>query len=244
MAPPLLLRYALRMDGNDDSQSEALPFSGIKKRVLAVDDEEEILRLYETFLGFTDYEVVAVTNAEECMRFLKSEIADILLLDINMPGIDGLQVLEFIRANEKLNGMRVFMISAKRDEETVRKAMLLGCDGYIVKPFKLAELERRIAMELISISIEDIRALVNAGVSVKTALFREPGIQEFSPQQWDPYPVKHAGMNLCLMVPRGVRPTHFVKAPADEVEKRVVVMFKHPTKWKKVFPPARKPKAS
>src|SRR5690606_38454222 len=136
-------------DKVSDEYTEVLAESGGRKRILAVDDEEEILRLYESFLSLGGYEVVTATSAEECMRHLKEEAApDMLLLDVNMPGIDGLKLLEFVRGSQRLAGMRVLMISAKRDEVTVRRAVELGCDGFLVKPFDLKELERRISLEL------------------------------------------------------------------------------------------------
>lgn len=210
-----------------------------RKRVLAVDDEEEILRLYQTFLQYRDYEVIAVNNAEACIEFLKTEVADVLLLDVNMPGIDGLQLLEMIRADVRLKDMRVIMISAKRDEDTVKSAVKLGCDGFIVKPFKLKDLAERIAMEMVTINEDDIRQFVRQSLNIRTGAFKEPGMAEFSVLHWDSYPLKHADTNLLLLVPRGVRPALFGKASDDELQKRVIVLYRHPQRWKKIWPLAR-----
>jgi len=207
-----------------------------RKRVLAVDDDEELLGVYESFLGFAGYEVIAVNNAEACLRFLKEDVADLILLDVNMPGINGLQLLEFIRSSERIRAMRVIMVSGNHDEETVRKALLLGCDAFVVKPFNPVDLERRIAMELVSITAADIRALVSGELREKRSLLREPGMQEFSVLLWDSYPVTFKSIRLCILVPRGVRPGHFANAPTEELEERLVVLFRHPQKWTEVWP--------
>jgi len=216
------------------------PPSHRRKRVLAVDDEEEILRLYQTFLQYRDYEVITIDNAEDCASFLKTEHADILLLDVNMPGIDGLQLLEMIRTDARLKEMRVIMVSAKRDEETVKKAVKLGCDGFIVKPFKLKDLSERIAMEMMIITEEDIRGFLRGGLHIRTTMFKEPGMNEFSVLQWDPYPLKYQDANICLLVPRGIRPAMFLKAPLEELESKVVVLYRHPQRWKRIWPSARR----
>lgn len=210
----------------------------LKKRVLAVDDEEEILRLYTTFLEYRGYEVIAVNNAPECLAFLNSEIADILLLDVNMPGIDGLKLLEMIKSDERLKDMRVVMVSARRDEDTVREASRLGCDGYVVKPFKLKELGERIGMELFAVNDDDLRTIFKGQLHVKTTMLKEPGLTDYNAVNWDPYPVKFKDMNLCILVPRGIRPERFARALSDEMEKRVVVFFRHPQKWKRIWPTA------
>lgn len=212
----------------------------LKKRVLAVDDEQEILDLYTTFLQFRGYEVVTADNAEACIEYLRNDTADILLLDVNMPGIDGLKVLEMIRADVRSQDMRVIMVSARRDEDTVREAVKSGCDGFVVKPFKLKDLAERIATELFTVTEAEIRSILRTPLGVKTTVFREAGATDYNPAHWDPYVVRYKDATLCLLVPRGVRPTQFAKALDEELEKRVVVLFKHPQKWKKVFPRAKR----
>lgn len=212
------------------------PAIQLKKRVLAVDDEEEILRLYTTFLEYRGYEVIAVNNAAECLAFLNGEFADIMLLDLNMPGIDGLKLLEMVKSDERLKEMRVVMVSASRDEDSVREASRLGCDGYVVKPFKLKELGERIGLELFAVDDDDLRAIFKGQMHVRTSLLRELGLTEYNVLHWDSYPVKYKDVELCVLVPRGVRPERFARALTDDMEKRVLVFFRHPQKWKRIWP--------
>jgi DNA-binding response OmpR family regulator len=173
----------------------------LRKRVLAIDDEKEILQLYASFLTHCGYDVVTADNAKEGLEQLRLSPFDLLLLDVNMPGIDGLKTLEAIRGDLRTRDTTVFMVSARRDESTVREAAKIGCDNFIIKPFKLKDLAERIGLELYSISEHELRSLVRGPVILKPAVFKEPGMHDLSPLNWDGFLVKHNDQTLCLLVP-------------------------------------------
>ena len=79
------------------------------------------------------------------------------LLDVNMPKVNGLLVLEMLREDEKYKKIPIIMISARRDVQTITKAAQLGCDSFVIKPFKLAELSKRIYLELFSVDLEFVQ---------------------------------------------------------------------------------------
>jgi two-component system response regulator MtrA len=215
----------------------------VRKRIVAVDDEEEILRLYQAFLQSRDFSVVTCRNATDALTYLRVERADLALLDIDMPGINGIRLLEMIRLNASMDAMRVVMVTAKRDEETVRACMKAGCDGFLVKPFSLKDFASRVALELFEVSDDDVHGMLRKGLSaMKSGLLREPGLQEYDTLQWDPYPLVWNDVRICMLLPRGVRPTHFQKTP-DEAEHRIVVLYRHPLGWKRVWP-AKKPRTA
>lgn len=206
------------------------------RKVLAVDDEEEILRLYNTFLKFNGYDIHTVENAEACIDYLMQEQVDIILLDVNMPGIDGLRLLEMIRAQPKCKETPIIMISARGDESTVKKAAQIGCDNFIVKPFSLNELVQRIEGELFELNIEQVKQLLDEIRNVRTRLIRESGLQDFRILEWDPYYILKDQKDLCVMVPRGVRPNSLSRLSEDELKRRIVVFYKHPIRWKRIWP--------
>lgn len=206
------------------------------RKILAVDDEEEILRLYNTFLKFNGYEIHSVQNAEACIDYLMKDQADIILLDVNMPGIDGLRLLEMIRAQPKCKETPIIMISARGDEATVTKAAQIGCDNFIVKPFSLNELVQRIEGELFELDTEQVRAILEEARNVRTRLLRESGLQDFRVLEWDPYHLQKNHKDLCIMIPRGVRPNSLSRLSEDDLKKRVVVFYKHPIRWKRLWP--------
>ncbi len=115
-----------------------------KHRILAVDDEEHILELIEYNLIQRGFEVVKAGSGNEALTILEEEEMDLVLLDIMMDGMDGIEVLKRIRSNEKLKKMPVILLTAKSDEMDKVKGLESGADDYVSKPFGVLELSARI----------------------------------------------------------------------------------------------------
>jgi len=207
-----------------------------KVRVLAVDDEAEVLQLYDTFLHYKGFEVLTASNAKSCISRLQEQLPDIILLDINMPGIDGLCLLEMIRSEPACRGIPVIMVTAHGDEKTVTKAVGYGCDNFIVKPFKLNDLAKRIDAELLQLTYADVLELLQQPMSIRTAALREFGLQEFDPIKHDPYPVSYGELDFCIILPRGLRPNALLRLAEQDLSKRALIYFRHPLRWKRVWP--------
>ena len=108
-------------------------------RVLIVDDDKNIRRMIEINLRREkEYEVLMAANGEACLRVLTEEIPDLVLLDIQMPGIDGIETLKRIR--EEYPKIPVVMISAHGTIETAVQAMKLGAYDFLTKPFSAERL--------------------------------------------------------------------------------------------------------
>ena len=113
------------------------------KQVWIVDDDEEMARAVGLMLKLLDCEVVSFLNARSAARTLLSgRRPDALILDINMPEVTGLDLLEFVRRNQVWKGLPVVMLSSDAADVTVDKALTIGADGYVTKPVTLEELER------------------------------------------------------------------------------------------------------
>jgi DNA-binding response OmpR family regulator len=210
--------------------------AGQKKTVLAVDDEKEILKLYDTFLKYKGYRVKTAMNAEACLREMRHGIPDILLLDINMPEVSGLQLLEMIRSHPSGKNVPIIIISARGDEATIEQAVKLGCDNYLIKPFTMKELARRIDAELFSVDVEFVRQLLPRLQYPHQALLRAVGLKEFAPSDWDAYSFKADEIELCVLVRRGYRTAPLAKAVEEELKRKVSILYKHPMKWKCIWP--------
>ena len=118
-------------------------------RVLVVEDELHIQRLIKLILEKNSFEVTVVSTGEEALEYLKgNEQPDLVLLDILMPGIDGLQVLRTMRANASTKAIPVIMLTALAQETVVMKGIELGAQDYIRKPFHPQELVKRVARVL------------------------------------------------------------------------------------------------
>jgi DNA-binding response OmpR family regulator len=109
-------------------------------RVLVVDDEADAVELLQEFLRDKGYEVLAASDGEEALRKVKAERPHVILLDIRMPKMDGLEVLRRVREIDHEVG--VIMVTAINEEETGRQALQLGAFDYITKPLDFTYLER------------------------------------------------------------------------------------------------------
>lgn len=119
-------------------------------KVLVVEDEIHIQKLIKLILEKNKFEVHAVSSGEEALQYLDAcEVKpDLVLLDIMMPGIDGLQVLKSIKANSSLKQIPVVMLTALAQESVVLQGIKLGAKDYIRKPFHPGELAKRIAKHI------------------------------------------------------------------------------------------------
>src|ERR1700758_3942320 len=109
-------------------------------KILLVDDEPGMLRYIKTLLEVDDYKVETATTGEEALeRVDKGLQPDLILLDVLMPGIDGLQTLEQLRKLQP--GVKVVMLSCVSDTRKVVQAIRLGAHDYLTKPFQKAELD-------------------------------------------------------------------------------------------------------
>ncbi len=116
------------------------------KKVWIVDDDEEMSRAVGLMLNVLDCEVVSFLNARSAARQLMAgRRPDALLLDINMPEVTGLDLLEFLRRNQHWKKLPVIMLSSEAADVTVDKAMSIGADGYLTKPVVIEELETMMA---------------------------------------------------------------------------------------------------
>lgn len=109
----------------------------IKKKILIADDEIDFLEVMKLRLAANNYQVITASTGEEALQKFSQENPSALLLDIMMPGMDGLSVLEKIREIDKL--IPVFMITAFTSEERFRSANRLNASGFILKTDNLKE---------------------------------------------------------------------------------------------------------
>ena len=110
-------------------------------RILVVDDEPDIRMLTRMMLEGSGHEVIEAPTGEHALKILETENPDLLLLDIRLPGIDGWEVLRRVTART-VDPVPVVMMSAHSSEGTLARAAEEGSVGYLVKPFKEAELLR------------------------------------------------------------------------------------------------------
>lgn len=113
-------------------------------RILIVDDNPRNLQVLGKFLQNEQYELEFAINGSVALEWLEIKEFDLVLLDINMPGIDGFEVCRIIRANPKFDKMPVFFLTAETLRDSVLKGFDLGAQDYITKPFDSRELIMRV----------------------------------------------------------------------------------------------------
>jgi two-component system KDP operon response regulator KdpE len=109
--------------------------------ILVVDDEPQIRRVMRTTLVAQGYEVSDARTGDDALELIRSEKYDLILLDVNMPGISGVEACREIRQGSELP---IIMVSVRGEERDKVKALDAGADGYITKPFNMSELLARI----------------------------------------------------------------------------------------------------
>ena len=116
-----------------------------KQLILAVDDDEEMLRMLSRILELEGYDVAIAANGRSALTILEECEPDLVILDIIMPGLDGFQVLNLIRQR---SDVPVIMLTARCEVTSLRDAVVLGADDYVRKPFYTRELLARIRAKL------------------------------------------------------------------------------------------------
>lgn len=116
------------------------------KNVWIVDDDEEMARAVTLMLQLLDCQARYFIHPRPAAQALiAGGRPDLLILDINMPEVSGLDMLEFVRRRREWNDLPVIMLSSEAADVTVDQAMQLGADGYVMKPVTIEELEKAMA---------------------------------------------------------------------------------------------------
>lgn len=119
------------------------------KKIWIVDDDEEMIQAVQLMLKLLNCDVTGHLNARAAAQsLLAGGRPDLMILDINMPEVSGLDMLEFLRRRAEWKDLPVIMLSTEAADVTVDKAMALGADGYVSKPVTIEELEQVLNMAL------------------------------------------------------------------------------------------------
>ncbi len=116
----------------------------MKKKILAIDDEEDLLELLRFNLTRDGYNVVCAESGEEALEKVAASAVDLILLDLMLPGIDGLDVARALKKDNRTRKIPIIMLTAKGEEADIVAGLELGADDYITKPFSPRVLAARI----------------------------------------------------------------------------------------------------
>ena len=116
----------------------------MKKRILIVDDEPDLVRVVKDVLETEGYVVSSASNANETFKKLKDTKYDLLILDIKLPGMNGIDICKTLKNDDRLSDIPIIMLSTKDEDSDKILGLEVGADDYITKPFNTGELVARV----------------------------------------------------------------------------------------------------
>ncbi|MBE7445540.1 MAG: response regulator [Planctomycetia bacterium] len=114
-----------------------------KEKILVVDDEQDLVKLIRYHLEKDGYKVISACSGDDALFLTRKERPELIILDLMLPGIDGLEVCRKLKADPALAPTAIIMLTAKGEEADITMGLKLGADDYMTKPFSPKELIAR-----------------------------------------------------------------------------------------------------
>lgn len=114
------------------------------KKILTVDDDEVVLQSFKRLLEMSGFEVLALSSVRDILRSIKSFKPNIILLDMLMPNLGGLEICQMLNDDKETQGIPIIMVSALAGYADIEKAYKLGVVGYFIKPYDFSKLLQEI----------------------------------------------------------------------------------------------------
>lgn len=130
-----------------------------KKRILVVEDNELNMKLVKSLLDMGGYETVGCPDAEEGIEYIRAQKPDLILMDIQLPGMDGVEASRRIKEDPDLNDIPIIALSSYAMQGDAEKALNVGCDGYITKPIDTRSFLKTIGSYLNQTATESTKIL-------------------------------------------------------------------------------------
>ncbi|MGM0442030.1 MAG: response regulator [Elusimicrobiota bacterium] len=116
----------------------------MSKKIMSVEDDATTIKLLKFMLEKKGYKVISFKNGKEAVENVEEVMPDLILMDIMMPEMDGIEATKRIKKKEKVSEIPIIMLSALGQEMEVMKGLQAGADGYVVKPFDSEALLKQI----------------------------------------------------------------------------------------------------
>ncbi len=120
----------------------------LKKRILVVDDDKEVVRLMRAYLEQSGYDVLVAYNGETAVHTLRREKPDLVLLDLMLPDRDGWDITRLVRSDVTLSSIPIIMLTARVDDTDKIVGLEMGADDYVTKPYNPREVVARVRARL------------------------------------------------------------------------------------------------
>jgi two-component system phosphate regulon response regulator PhoB len=118
--------------------------TGAKRRVLVADDDPGLRRLIGTTLGTDDFDLLQAVDGEETLRIAQQQHPELVLLDVNMPKLDGFEVCRHLKSDPETSGIKIVMLTARGADADRARGRDAGADDYFIKPFSPVQLLNKV----------------------------------------------------------------------------------------------------
>jgi DNA-binding response OmpR family regulator len=131
-----------------DPYDPIIGWRNMKRTILVVDDDSDLLKLLSTMLGQEGFNVITANNGDTAIKKVKTELPHLLILDVQMPEKNGLEVCKVLKQDENTRYIPIIMLTGRADEIDRVVGLELGAEDYIVKPFSVREMILRVTKVL------------------------------------------------------------------------------------------------
>jgi len=142
----------------------------MNKIILVVDDEKDIVELVAYNLEREGYQIAKAYDGHQALRYIRENQPDLVILDLMLPGISGLEICRLIRKKPETEGLPIIMLTAKSDSVDKIMGLEIGADDYLTKPFNVRELLARVRAVLrrweIRAELEDVDKVSFKGLAI------------------------------------------------------------------------------
>jgi two-component system chemotaxis response regulator CheY len=213
-------------------------------RILLADDSPDAVNLMKKALENSGYEVVTTINGTECFeKFIQSDF-QMVVLDFQMPGSNGIETLRRIRKHRNPEELPVVMITAKQSKDLLKSAIRSGVNDFILKPFLGSDLSKRVEKILVKLTEEQIsRILMSLNVADMSTLDGESK-KTLSSKGLTSYPFTIGHIKCCAILKLGINPHIVSKHSPQKMADELVLIAKGGFLWNTIWPRQLKSKFS
>ncbi len=206
--------------------------------ILSVEDDVELQKLVKAFLETKGYRVITSQDGWDAIRQIIVEKPDAVVMDLEMPKLDGLHTLETLRATSFTEHTPILVASGNGDAETILKTAKLGAADFIVKPFSFEVLHERLTQMLFRLDYPLLKKVLvelqKPEAQGTAAMWGGLDLKKY--KNWNAYPAVYEGHELCVLLAEGLVMSQAAKLSEADATQKIVVLAKVRSHWKGVWP--------
>ncbi len=210
--------------------------------VLIVDDSQAALNLMSTALEGRNFNVITVTNGNECVdRFVNSEV-QLVVLDYKLPDTTGIELLKKIRRFKTPEELPVLMITALQEKKVLHEAIKNGVNDFILKPTRANDFSKRVERLLVKVSNKDLQLILQSLNVADPSKFEADVRANLAAKNLVCYPFKIGDIECCAVLQKGKNPHSLAVKKPSELESELVLIAKGGFLWNTIWPRNSQPK--